>query len=79
MKIKQFGVLFRRSSFWVGAHWSGLNQRLCINFTPFVTLWITFNEGKVPVQGKDLYRSTVYLRRNPTLCGLGRRKLGEEK
>ncbi|MFZ2452593.1 MAG: hypothetical protein WAW36_18960 [Methylovulum miyakonense] len=45
MKI---GILFRLSSFWVGAHWSPYNQRLCVNLIPCVTIWITAKHGKTP-------------------------------
>lgn len=42
------GILFRWYSFWVGAHWSPQNKRLCVNFIPFVTVWFTAPGGKVP-------------------------------
>lgn len=42
------GVLFRLASFWVGAHWSPYNRRLCINPVPCVTVWIAFAGGRVP-------------------------------
>jgi hypothetical protein len=42
------GVLFRWGSIWVGAHWSGPHKRLCVNFVPFVTVWVTAPGGDVP-------------------------------
>lgn len=42
------GVLVRADSFWVGAHWSPYNKRLCINFIPFVTVWFALPEGVLP-------------------------------
>lgn len=42
------GILFRWGSFWIGAHWSPYNQRLCINLIPCVTLWIALPGGNVP-------------------------------
>jgi hypothetical protein len=42
------GILFRLASFWVGAHWSPYNKRLCINLVPGVTLWVVFPGGNTP-------------------------------
>lgn len=42
------GLLLRAGSFWVGAHWSRENKRLCVNVVPFVTLWVTAPGGSVP-------------------------------
>lgn len=42
------GILFRLSSFWVGAHWSPYNRRWCINLIPCVTVWITRPGGYRP-------------------------------
>lgn len=42
------GILFRAGSFWIGAHWSRANRRLCINLVPCVTLWITLRGGITP-------------------------------
>lgn len=44
------GVLFRWSSFWIGAHWSPFNKRLCINFVPCVTVWLVASDGVTPDQ-----------------------------
>ena len=51
--IMKWGVLFRWQSFWIGAHWSPYNKRLCINLVPFVTIWIVLNDGQVPQQSID--------------------------
>lgn len=42
------GVLFRFASFWMGAHWSPFNRRLCVNLVPCVTVWVTLEGGNVP-------------------------------
>ena len=42
------GMVFRWGSVWVGAHWSPLNRRLCINLLPFITLWIALPGGTAP-------------------------------
>lgn len=42
------GWLMRWGSFWVGAHWSQQNKRLCVNPLPFVTFWITWPGGRTP-------------------------------
>lgn len=44
----QWGVLFRWSSLWVGAHWSPHNRRWCVNLLPCVTLWVALKGGKTP-------------------------------
>lgn len=44
----KFGYLIRLGSFWVGAHYSPHNKRLCINPIPFLTLWIVFPGGIAP-------------------------------
>ncbi|MCF7964201.1 MAG: hypothetical protein K9L79_01540 [Methylobacter tundripaludum] len=42
------GLIFRWGSFWVGAHWSPYNKRLCINIVPCMTIWITTPGGVEP-------------------------------
>lgn len=42
------GLIFRKGSFWVGAHWSPYNRRWCINFLPCVTFWIALEGGRTP-------------------------------
>jgi hypothetical protein len=42
------GFLFRWESFWIGVHYSRFEKRFCINFVPFVTLWITLEGGNIP-------------------------------
>lgn len=53
----KYGILFRTVSWWVGAHWSPVNKRLCVNIVPMVTIWFTLKGGQVPRQGRDIYRS----------------------
>ena len=54
MKI---GILFKPGSFWVGAHWSARNRRLCVNLVPFVTIWIAFKGGTPPEKSRPAYAS----------------------
>lgn len=42
------GILVRRGSLWIGAHWSPGNRRWCINLIPCVTFWITLPGGNTP-------------------------------
>ena len=44
----RIGLLFRLCSFWIGAHWSERNRRLCINPVHMVTIWIAFKGGTAP-------------------------------
>jgi len=56
MKI---GILFNRGGAWIGWHWSEYNQRLCINVVPFLTIWVTLPDGKVPTRVKLWTRLTL--------------------
>lgn len=49
MKI---GFLFNVGAFWIGAHWSKYNRRLCVNLLPFFTVWFVFEGGKTPIKGE---------------------------
>lgn len=42
------GIILRLGSFWVGAHWSGYNKRLCVNVVPCLTIWVTLKGGNTP-------------------------------
>lgn len=44
----KFGVLFNPCAFWLGAHYSNYNKRVCINALPMLTFWIVFKGGVVP-------------------------------
>jgi len=44
----RWGLLFRWSSLWIGAHWSPQNRRWCVNLVPCVTLWIALPGGLTP-------------------------------
>lgn len=46
--VYRFGWLFRLGSFWIGAHWSSANRRLCINLIPTVTFWVCLPGGRTP-------------------------------
>ena len=54
MKI---GLLIRKGSLWIGAHWSPYNRRWCINLLPCLTIWVVMSGGNVP----DPKGSLVYL------------------
>lgn len=45
----KWGILFRWQSFWIGAHWSPYNKRLCVNLIPMVTIWIAAPGGAEPI------------------------------
>lgn len=57
------GLLFRVGSFWIGAHWSARNRRLCINLVPMVTVWITFKGGTTPWVEEHDWEVTRHIRR----------------
>ncbi len=44
----RIGFLFRPGSFWVGAHWSGVHKRLCLNLLPMCTIWFVDTGGDLP-------------------------------
>lgn len=44
----RYGWLIRLGSFWIGAHWSPGNKRLCINLLPCITVWVVMPGGFVP-------------------------------
>lgn len=48
VKSMRSGIIFRKGSAWMGAHWSPFNKRLCINLIPCVTIWVTFKGGITP-------------------------------
>lgn len=52
-----FGILFRLGSFWVGAHWSRRNRRLCVNPVPCVTIWFSLKGGTPPEPFRPVYAS----------------------
>jgi hypothetical protein len=51
---KRWGVLFRKGSLWVGAHWSPKNRRWCINLIPFVTFWFILDGGITPQESNHV-------------------------
>ena len=51
------GLLFRLGSFWMGAHRSARNRRLCINPLPMVTIWIALKGGTPPEKSPPPYES----------------------
>ena len=54
MKI---GILFKPGSFWIGAHWSARNRRLCVNLVPCVTIWIVMKGGTLPEKFRPTFAS----------------------
>ncbi len=56
MKI---GVLFKPGSFWIGAHWSARNRRLCVNLVPCLTIWIAMRGGTPPEDSRPAYGSQL--------------------
>ncbi len=47
------GLLNNLSACWVGAHYSSYNKRLCINFVPFLTLWVCFGADSEKPFGRE--------------------------
>jgi len=45
MKI---GFLFQLEALWIGVHYSPYCKRYCINFLPFLTVWVMMVGGKEP-------------------------------
>lgn len=45
-----FGVLVRKESLWIGAHYSPTERRWCINLIPCVTIFVVFPGGNLPRQ-----------------------------
>lgn len=44
----RLGLKFQKGGLWLGAHYSPMNRRWCINLIPCVTIWVTLEGGKVP-------------------------------
>lgn len=44
------GVLVRKESLWIGAHYSSVERRWCINLVPCVTIYVVLPGGNVPRQ-----------------------------
>lgn len=42
------GFIVRLSSMWIGIHWSNTNRRLCVNFLPCFTFFVTLANGDLP-------------------------------
>lgn len=53
----KWGILLRIESWRIGAHYSPINKRVCINLIPCCTVWIAAKSGIVPRQGLDIYRN----------------------
>lgn len=48
----RIGWLFNKHAWWVGAHYSPYNKRLCVNILPCCTIWFIFPGGTAPGEGK---------------------------
>ena len=44
----KYGLIFQSGAWWLGAHYSEANKRLCINIIPCLTIWIAANDGVIP-------------------------------
>lgn len=49
----KIGLLVQKGGFWIGAHYSPFNRRVCINLVPFVTIWVALPDGKTPFQCRN--------------------------
>lgn len=47
-RIGVVGLLINRHAWWIGAHYSTGNARLCVNLVPCVTVWWTRPGGITP-------------------------------
>jgi hypothetical protein len=47
------GMLINWRAWWVGAHWSSTNRRLCLNLVPCLTLRATLPGGKVTARAEQ--------------------------
>lgn len=47
--MKNYGLIFRLESMWIGCHYSSYNKRFCLNLIPFVTFWWIQKGGVRPV------------------------------
>lgn len=43
-----FGLLFNPGAWWIGAHYSPHNKRLCVNLLPCLTIWYVSEGGNCP-------------------------------
>ena len=57
------GILIRKESFWIGAHYSKFNKRLCVNLLPFITFWFTLKGGKTPRDSRNIEFSRMLEKR----------------
>ena len=46
--MKNYGIVFRPGSLWIGIHYSEYNKRFCMNIIPCVTIWWIQKGGVVP-------------------------------
>ena len=44
----KYGLIFQVGAWWLGAHYSTDNKRLCINIIPCFTIWIAAKDGITP-------------------------------
>lgn len=42
------GLLWNPHALWLGAHYSPMNRRHCINLVPCLTVWVRLPGGKEP-------------------------------
>lgn len=47
-RLYAFGLLFNSRAWWVGAHYSKHDKRLCVNLIPCFTVWVTLPGGMLP-------------------------------
>lgn len=55
--IMKYGIIFQSGAWWLGAHYSEINKRMCINIIPCFTIWIAASNGAVPHRKSILSRT----------------------
>jgi len=53
----KYGLIFQSGAWWLGAHYSEINKRMCINIIPCFTIWIAASNGAVPHRKSILSRT----------------------
>lgn len=52
-----YGLVWQSGAWWVGAHWSKDERRLCITLLPMLTVFIVWPDGEVPTTKRILWIS----------------------
>ncbi|MDB5802295.1 MAG: hypothetical protein JWL63_3234 [Rhodocyclales bacterium] len=50
---RRIGILLQFGAVWLGAHYSPVDRRWCINLVPCLTVWITLRGGRPPRRARS--------------------------